>query len=123
MIAMRFLERMGAAPVRAWDGLQAVDLASAAMATDAPFAAILMDIRMPGIDGCEAARRIRALERGLGAPPARIIAITANAFEEDRQASIAAGIDDFLVKPVELARLAEALHQDESWRNPVRAAS
>ena len=123
MIVMRFLERMGAEPARAADGLEAVALAEAAMRAHAPFAAILLDIRMPGIDGCEAARRIRALERELRVPPARIIAITANAFEEDRQASIAAGIDDFLVKPVELARLAEALHQDESWRNPLRAAS
>jgi CheY-like chemotaxis protein len=56
---------------------------------------ILMDMRMPGLSGIETAARLREL--GVAAP---IVALTANAFEEDRQACLAAGMDDFLVKPL-----------------------
>jgi len=63
---------------------------------------VLMDIQMPNLDGLAAARRIRALEGGERTP---IVALTANAFAEDRDAAIAAGMDDFLVKPLDRARL------------------
>jgi CheY-like chemotaxis protein len=56
---------------------------------------ILMDMRMPGMSGLEAAQQLRA--SGLKTP---IVALTANAFEDDRQACLAAGMDDFLVKPL-----------------------
>jgi len=68
-----------------------------------------MDIKNPGRDGFEASRGIRAAERQAGARPTPIIALTANAMEEDRRACLSAGIDDFLTKPVDLARLAEAI--------------
>lgn len=56
---------------------------------------ILMDMRMPGLSGVEATRRLRA--SGVATP---VVALTANAFEEDRHACLAAGMDDFLVKPL-----------------------
>ncbi|MDO9430415.1 MAG: response regulator [Pseudomonadota bacterium] len=65
---------------------------------------ILMDMRMPGMSGLEAARRVR--ERGLRTP---MVALTANAFEEDRHACLAAGMDDFLVKPLSSDALRAAL--------------
>jgi CheY-like chemotaxis protein len=70
-----------------------------------------MDLHMPGSDGIEAARRIRAAEAqspdcGERTP---IIALTANAFDEDRAACLAAGMDGFLTKPLDRERLAAAL--------------
>jgi len=64
---------------------------------------------MPGMDGLEAARRIRAAETERGAGRTPIIALTANAFAEDREACLAAGMDGFLVKPLDRERLAAAL--------------
>ena len=65
---------------------------------------VLMDVRMPGLGGLEAARRLRA--QGLETP---IIALTANAFDDDRRACLDAGMDDFLVKPLSLDALRGAL--------------
>ena len=68
---------------------------------------VLMDLQMPGMDGMEATQAIRALG-GAGAT-LPIIAMTANAFEEDRQACLAAGMDDYVAKPIDVGRLAEAI--------------
>jgi CheY-like chemotaxis protein len=65
-----------------------------------------MDVQMPQLDGMEATRRIRAAEAGERTP---IIALTANAYAEDREACLAAGMDEILMKPLDRARLAEAL--------------
>jgi CheY-like chemotaxis protein len=73
------------------DGEQAV-----AMARNAAYTAILMDMQMPRLDGLEATRKIRKLD-GYGEDP--IIAITANAFAEDKARCFEAGMNDFLVKP------------------------
>jgi hemerythrin-like metal-binding protein len=67
---------------------------------------ILMDMQMPGIDGIEATRLIRAQDWGLEVP---IIALTANAFSEDRARCLEAGMDDFVTKPVSPAHLYETL--------------
>jgi len=67
---------------------------------------VLMDMRMPVMDGLEATRRLRADSRF---DTLRVIALTANAFEEDRQACFAAGMDGFLSKPVSRAQLKGAL--------------
>ena len=64
---------------------------------------------MPGSDGIAATRHIRAIESERGAPRTPIIALTANALEEDRDACLAAGMDGFLTKPLDRERLAMAL--------------
>ncbi len=78
---------------------------------------ILMDVRMPGMDGLEATRAIRALPACRQIP---IIAMTADGHEEDRQACLAAGMDDFLAKPVEPEILYAALLK---WLPPRPMAS
>ena len=110
LIAGRFLAKLGARATRVSDGRAAVIAAQAAIDGFAPaYDVILMDIRMPELDGLSAALEIRAAERRARAPRTRIIALTANAFEEDRRLAQAAGIDDFLTKPVDIADLAVAL--------------
>jgi CheY-like chemotaxis protein len=73
-----------------------------------------MDCQMPDIDGFDAARRIRAWEaeeraRGRTAAPLQIVAMTANAMVGDREACFAAGMNDYVTKPVRAAELAAAL--------------
>ena len=69
---------------------------------------ILMDMRMPEMDGLEATRRIRAMERD-GAKKIPIVALTANAFDEDAQRSMQAGLNAHLSKPVEPEALFQTL--------------
>lgn len=76
------------------------------------FNLILMDMRMPGLSGEETARRLRA--SGVKTP---IVALTANAFEDDRQACLAAGMDDFMVKPLSPDALRAVLTR---WARPTR---
>ena len=109
-IAQKALRRLGFEVARAHDGREAATLGEAAARGETPrFEVILMDIKMPGLDGFEASRSIRRIEQEVGARPMPIIALTANAMEEDRRACLSAGIDDFLTKPVDLARLAQAI--------------
>ncbi len=81
--------------------------AVAALARE-PFALVFMDCHMPELDGFAATRAIRDAERATGAH-VPIIAMTANAFKEDREACLAIGMDDYLAKPVRLADLRDAL--------------
>ena len=83
------------------------------------FDLILMDMRMPVLSGEETARRMRA--QGLDTP---IVALTANAYEDDRQACLAAGMNDFLVKPLSPDALRAALTRwtGAGWtQSPARA--
>ena len=68
---------------------------------------VLMDLQMPGMDGMEATQAIRALGDARASVP--IIAMTANAFEEDRHACLAAGMDDYVAKPIDVEHLARAI--------------
>jgi PAS domain S-box-containing protein len=81
--------------------------AVAALARE-PFALVFMDCHMPELDGFAATRAIRDAEKATGAH-VPIVAMTANAFKEDREACLAIGMDDYLAKPVRLADLRDAL--------------
>jgi signal transduction histidine kinase/CheY-like chemotaxis protein len=80
---------------------------------------VLMDIQMPGMDGLEATRRLRALQGRAELPPFPIIALTANAMESDRKSSQLAGVDDHMAKPVDLHRLHDLLRR---WLPPAAQA-
>ena len=117
LLACTVLEKSGAHVVRARDGAEAIAKARSALAENQGFDIFLMDIHMPDMDGVEAARGIRALysedaRAGAGRPP--IVALTANAFAEDRAAYLAAGLDDYLAKPFEKQDLAAVLSR---WRD------
>jgi CheY-like chemotaxis protein len=99
LLARTLLEREGCKVDRVAGGDQAV----AALSSDS-FDLILMDLRMPGLNGVDATRAIRA--QGVTVP---IVALTADAFDEDRRACLAAGMSDFLVKPLTHAALRDVL--------------
>jgi CheY-like chemotaxis protein len=101
LLARTLLEREGCKVDRVADGEQAVAAASAGA-----YDLILMDLRMPGLTGIEAAKALRA--KGVAAP---IAALTADAFDEDKRACLAAGMDDFLVKPLTQEALRDALQK------------
>jgi CheY-like chemotaxis protein len=101
LLATTMLRRRGLRPEMARTGLEAVR-----MATTREYAAIFMDCQMPEIDGYEATRRIRVAETDRHLP---IIAMTANAMPGDRDRCLAAGMDDYLPKPVSPSQLDRAL--------------
>ena len=76
---------------------------------DGRFNLVFMDMQMPVMDGLEATRRIRALEQEEGRTRTTIVAMTANAMQGDRDACLAAGMDDYLSKPVKPKELLEFL--------------
>ena len=109
LLVRALLHRLGHRPSDAANGAAALEAYLAAARANAPYDLVLMDVHMPELDGMEATRRIRVAEAAMGIPRARIVALTANAFGEDREACLAAGMDDFLVKPLDRDRLAEML--------------
>jgi CheY-like chemotaxis protein len=120
LLACTMLEKSGARVVRVRNGAEAIAKArnELSLSNGKGFDLVFMDIHMPDIDGLEAARRIRALypedaRPGEGRPP--IVALTANAFAEDRNAYLEAGLDDYLAKPFEKADLAALFAR---WRRP-----
>ncbi len=99
LLARALLTRAGCVVDRAATGEEALTALE-----KAPYDLVFMDMRMPGMDGLDAARELR--RRGDRTP---IIALTANAFEDDRRACLASGMDDFLTKPLEPKALQAAL--------------
>lgn len=105
-IATEILSMNGVQVVQAWDGQQAVEIFSASQPHE--FDAILMDMQMPNMNGCQAAQAIRTLERA-DAATIPIIAVTANAFPEDIAKTQAAGMNAHIVKPIDFTVLCQLL--------------
>jgi CheY-like chemotaxis protein len=104
-LALRLLGQMGYRADVAGNGIEALEAVERTH-TVAPYDVILMDVQMPEMDGLEATRQIRARWPG-GGP--RIIAMTANAMQGDREVCLAAGMDDYVSKPVRVEELVQAL--------------
>ncbi len=102
-LALRLLQQMGYRADLASNGLEAVESVQRQI-----YDAVLMDVQMPEMDGLDAARAITA--RWAPDKRPRIIAMTANAMQGDREMCEAAGMDDYLTKPIRVGRLVEALY-------------
>ena len=102
------LQNEGADLTKAWDGQEAVELFR--NSEPGEFDVILMDIMMPVMDGYEAAKMIRSLDRE-DAKTIPIIAMTANAFTEDRIRAKEAGMDEHVAKPVDVELLIKVIHK------------
>jgi PAS domain S-box-containing protein len=113
LLAVHMVEANGAEVIRVTNGRQALE-AIEAMPDGRMVDLVLMDVHMPEMDGLSAAGAIKSLPRwektGFRAPP--IVALTANAFAEDRQKCLRAGMDDYLAKPFERSDIDELL---EKW--------
>jgi CheY-like chemotaxis protein len=101
-VALRLLDQLGYRADVASDGLEALEALERQ-----PYDVVLMDVQMPELDGLDASRRI--CERWPADVRPRIIAMTANAMPEDREACFAAGMDDYVAKPIRPNELAKAL--------------
>ena len=107
-IAEFVLQNEGAEVTKAWNGQETVELFRKSESGE--FDVILMDIMMPVLNGYEAARRIRSLDRE-DAKKIPIIAMTANAFTEDRIRAKEAGMDEHVAKPVDAELLIKVIHK------------
>jgi CheY-like chemotaxis protein len=114
-VAAHLLERQGCVVDLAGNGAEAVDLAARA-----PYDLILMDCQMPEMDGYQATRAIRSGDGPCRAIP--IIALTANAMAGDREICVAAGMNDYLGKPISARSLAETIGRWLGEGAPARTA-
>jgi PAS domain S-box-containing protein len=123
LLARSLLTRLGHRPIVAVNGVDAVESWQAAREAGSPYDLVLMDLQMPVMDGFDAVRRIRALEAEpeFGEQPTPIIALTANAYAEDRDAALAAGMNGLLVKPLDRERLRETLEATHRAPAPLAA--
>src|SRR6185503_7940477 len=116
LLARRMLEKVGCKVQHCINGREAVDAFRRVLdGVEQPYDIVLMDAHMPVLDGLEATRAIKVLfaaqeDRGASCPP--IIAVTANAFDEDRRRCLEAGMDDYLAKPFDREELHRLL---EKW--------
>lgn len=117
LLARRMLEKSGCEVVHAINGAKAVEAMRQALETgNGMFDIVLMDVHMPVLDGLEAAAAIRKLwsdGHSLGYVRPAIVALTANAFAEDRQRCLEAGLEDYLAKPFQREELQQILSR---WR-------
>jgi signal transduction histidine kinase/ActR/RegA family two-component response regulator len=109
LLARRFLENRGIEVKVAENGLKALDIILQNEELESKFDVILMDCQMPELDGYETTKRIRLWEKEKSISPVYIVALTANAFQEDREKCLNAGMDDFLTKPIVVTELNRVL--------------
>ena len=107
-VALRMLARLGYRADLATNGEEAL-----AAVQRCVYDVVLMDVAMPEMDGLEATRRLRSLPGVKGRP--WVVALTANAMQGDRELCLAAGMDDYIRKPIKLAELAAALRQARTF--------
>ncbi|MGN6115462.1 MAG: response regulator [Nitrobacter sp.] len=109
LLMRSLLTRLGHEVIITTDGEEALESWLAAETAGAPYDLILMDVQMPRLDGIETTKRIRELEAGQRARRTTILALTANTQMDDRYACFEAGMDGFLIKPLDREKLADAL--------------
>jgi PAS domain S-box-containing protein len=109
LLMRSLLNRLGHHAVITTDGEEALASWLSAESAGAPYDLVLMDIQMPKLDGIETTKRIRAREAGQRVRRTAILALSANTLVEDRYACFEAGMDGFLVKPLDREKLADAL--------------
>jgi signal transduction histidine kinase/CheY-like chemotaxis protein len=109
LLMRSLLTRLGHHAVISTNGAAALESWFAAKSAGTPYDLVLMDIQMPELDGIETAKRIRLSEAGEPGRRTPILALTANTLVEDRYACFEAGMDGFLIKPLDREKLIEAL--------------
>jgi CheY-like chemotaxis protein/HPt (histidine-containing phosphotransfer) domain-containing protein len=109
-VALGLLKRLGYSADVASNGLEALEALR-----QQPYDVVLMDVQMPELDGLDASRRI--CEEWPPESRPRIVAMTANALPEDREACFSAGMNDYVVKPIRAEELAAALKRAQPLRN------
>jgi len=102
-LALRILQQMGYRADLASNGIEAIESVERQS-----YDVVLMDVQMPEMDGLEASRQITARWSADQRP--RIVAMTANAMQGDREMCLAAGMDDYLTKPIRVDQLVETLN-------------
>jgi CheY-like chemotaxis protein len=107
-LALRLLQQMGYRADVAANGIEAIEALQRQ-----PYDVVLMDVQMPEMDGLEATRRIAQLWGATERP--RILAMTANAMQGDREECLAAGMDAYITKPIRVDVLEQALLTVRSW--------
>jgi CheY-like chemotaxis protein len=117
LVALAMLKRIGHSGDAVANGLEAVQALK-----QIPYDAVLMDVQMPEVDGLEAARRIRDPKTGVQNLNIPIIAMTAHAMKGDQEKCLAAGMDDYITKPVQLDELVSVLQRclERATRPPAR---
>jgi PAS domain S-box-containing protein len=115
-VALRLLAQMGYRADVAANGLEAIEAVERQT-----YDVVLMDVQMPELDGFEASREINRRWPGGGRP--RIVAMTANAMQGDRELCVAAGMDDYVAKPIRVEELVAALERSPAHRSPAAAAA
>jgi PAS domain S-box-containing protein len=109
LLIRSLLSKLGHHAVITTDGKEALESWLSAKSAGSLYDLVLMDIQMPNLDGIETTKRIRSLEAGQPDRRTPILALTANTLVEDRYACFEAGMDGFLIKPLDREKLAEAL--------------